>query len=126
MISYVLNTLLTFLSLSENDIVSFKKNKQNKNLDLKGKVLFNKITNKFLSYFIISFILLLFFLYYLTMFCSIYRNTQIHLIKDTLISFGLNLLYPFFIYLIPGVFRTIAPKNKSKYLYTITIIVQLI
>ena len=126
LISIVLNTLLKLLSLSENDIISFKKNKQKKNLDSKGKDLFNKIKNKFLSYFIISFILFLFFLYYLAMFCSIYRNTQIHLIKDTLISFGLNFLYPFFINLIPGIFRIIALKNKSEYLYTIGKIVQMI
>ena len=39
------------------------------------------------------------------MFCAIYENTQMHLLNDTLISFGLSLLYPFWIYLLPGMFR---------------------
>ena len=62
----------------------------------------------------------------ISMFCNIYENTQIHLLNDTLISFGLSLLYPFGIYLLPGIFRIHAlsegKKNdnkngKGKYLY---------
>ena len=48
------------------------------------------------------------------MFCAIYVNTQIHLIKDTLISFGISLLYPFVIYLLPGIFRILALSNKEN------------
>ena len=67
------------------------------------------------------------------MFCAIYVNTQIHLIKDSLISFGLSLLYPFGIYLLPGFFRipSLSGKNKEnkkngqkRYLYTIAKLLQ--
>ena len=54
------------------------------------------------------------------MFCAIYRNTQIHLLKDTLMSFGLSLLFPFCVYLIPGFVRIFALsycKNKRECLY---------
>ena len=37
-----------------------------------------------------------------------------HLIKDSLISFGLSLIYPFFIDLIPGIFRILALNNKKR------------
>ena len=63
------------------------------------------------------------------MFCAVYVNTQIHLIKDTLISFSLSLVYPFLIYLIPGLCRIPAlsnRKNKRKYLYGISKIIQMI
>ena len=61
------------------------------------------------------------------MFCAIYVNTQIHLIKDTLISFGLTLIYPFGINLIPGLFRIPAlSKNNRRYLYSLSIIIQMI
>ena len=89
-----------------------------------------KILNiKFIFYFIISTIFLLAFLYYLSMFGAIYKNTQIHLIKDTLISFGMSLLYPFGIYLIPGIFRIPAlskPKKKRICLYSISLLFQMI
>ena len=63
------------------------------------------------------------------MFCAIYRNTQYHLIKDTLISFGLSLIYPFFIYLIPGFFRIPSlskTKTKRKCLYNFSKVIQFI
>ena len=48
------------------------------------------------------------------MFGVIYKNTQIHLLKDTLISFGLSLIYPFFINLLPGLFRIPALSNSKR------------
>jgi hypothetical protein len=41
----------------------------------------------------------------LACFWTIYKNTQILLLKDTLISFSLSLLYPFLIYPLPAFLR---------------------
>ena len=61
------------------------------------------------------------------MFCAVYVNTQIHLIKDILISYSLSLFYPFAIYLLPGIFRIPSLSNpERKYLYKISRIVQMI
>ena len=63
------------------------------------------------------------------MFGVIYKNTQYHLLKDTLISFGVSLLSPFCIYLLPGIFRipSLSDKNgKRKCLYNFSKILQLI
>ena len=63
------------------------------------------------------------------MFCAIYSNTQIHLIKDTIISFVLSLFYPLGIYLIPGIFRIHAlsnSKTKRSYLFRISKVIQMI
>jgi len=63
------------------------------------------------------------------MFCAIYRNTQFHLLKDTLISYVLSLIYPFGFYLLPGLFRIPALSNNNKnreILYNISKIIQLI
>ena len=54
------------------------------------------------------------------MFCAIYKNTQIHLIYDTLMSFGISFLFPFGFYLLPGIIRKIAlscEEYKRKLLY---------
>ena len=77
----------------------------------------------------ISSIFLIIFWYYISMFCAIYVNTQIHLIKDTIISFAFSLIYPFGINLIPGIFRNYAlsnNRNKKKYLYNFSKIIQFI
>ena len=127
-ISSVLNIILKLLALSEGDIIKFKKNKNKADLYGRQKKLKKKINIKFFLYFIIGIIFNLFFWYYLSMFCAVYRNTQYHLIKDTLISFGLSLIYPFGIYLLPPIFRIPAlsnPKNKRSYLYNLSKIFQI-
>ena len=119
--------MLKLLALSEGNIIDYKKNKDKKDLNKRTKELNNKLNIKFILYFIISFIFLLFFWYYLSMFCAIYRNTQYHLIKDTLISFGLSLIYPFAIYLLPGIFRIPAlsdRNNKRNWIYNISLLSQ--
>ena len=128
-ISAVLNSLLKLLALSEDYILNLKKNKDNKNIDQRNAELNKKLKIIFLFFFIISSIFLLFFWYYISMFCTIYKDTQIHLIKDTLISFGLSLLYPFGIYLLPGFFRIPAlsdKRNKKEYLFNISKLLQMI
>ena len=119
-ISMILNYPLNFLALSNDSIINFKQYNINIENRKKGKILINNLLIKFVLYFIISFLFLLFFWYYISMFCSIYKNTQMHLLKDTLISFGLSLLIPFVIYLLPGIFRipSLSIENKKReYLY---------
>ena len=111
--------------MSNNDIIKLKNNKEKDDIEQDALKLNNKIKIKFIFYFIIGFILLLFFWYYLSMFSVIYRNTQIILIEDTLLSFGFGLLIPFVIYLFPGLFRIPALSNKNRYyMYKISEIIQ--
>ena len=132
LISIVLNSLLKFLALSQEEIIKLKKMKNKKmkeDLNKKEDELKDKLHIKFIAYFFISTIFLFVFWYYLSMFCAIYRNTQIHLISDTLISLGLSLIYPFGIYLLPGLFRIPAlsnKKNKRNYLYQISKLLQML
>ena len=118
LISYILNAPLNFLGLSNDDIISYKQDKT-KSIAMEKK-LEKRLTIKFIFYFIIGIFLLAFLWYYVAMFCVIYKNTQIHLIKDTLMSFGQSLILPFVYYLIPGLFRIPAlsnAKGKRKCLY---------
>ena len=128
-ISMFLNTILKWLALSNSGILEFKQNKNKKDVNERAEKLKKKLSIKFVLYFIISFIFLLFFWYYISMFGAIYRNTQLHLLKDTLVSFGLSLLYPFGIYLLPGFFRIPAladPKKKKECLYKFSRILQIL
>ena len=112
LISRAINLIIEFLSSSERVIISIKTEKIT---DLKNKR--KKISNmkiKFYFFFVITFILLLIFCYYIICFCCIYQNTQMHLIKDSLIGFGFSLIYPFIINLIPGIFRIWSLNNKKR------------
>ena len=126
-ISTVLNYPLNFLALSNDAIINFKQDKSKINIKLKAKKLKKILFIKFALYFIISCLFLLFFWYNLSMFCVIYKNTQIHLLKDTLMSIGLSLIFPFGIYLLPGLMRipSLSVQNKKrKYLYNFSKILQ--
>ena len=112
LISGIINTLIKFLSLSSKTVTQIKTMKINEK-DNSDKNIINKMKIKLGFFFVISFILLLGFWYYISCFCAVYENTQIHLIKDSVISFGLSLIYPFFINLIPVLFRIPALKAKK-------------
>ena len=123
LISFILNTIIKLLALSNDSIIEFKQNKTRKGVNKRGKDLKYKLKIKFILYFILSFLLLLFFWYYISMFGAIYRNTQYYLIKDTLLSFLASLIYPFFICLIPAFIRIPSlsePNKQRKYLYKLS------
>ena len=127
LISLVINKILRILALSNEAVIKFKEDKNKKNIDKRKKELIKNLNIRFALYFILSSLLLLCFWYYLAMFGAIYRNTQINLIEDTLISFGLSNLYPFFIFLLPGLFRIPAlsnPKNKREVMYNFSKLLQ--
>ena len=126
-ISGLISMIIKTLSLTQKNILEIKK--ETENINIKISNLLQCIIMKFILFFILSFLFLVFFWYYLACFCAIYSNTQGHLIKDTLISLFLSMLYPLLIYLIPGCFRIMSLRaiNKDKILlYKISQIVQLI
>ena len=114
LISMILNAPLNFFGLSSDDIISFKQEQTKLNFIQNINNLKKRLFIKFILFFIISFFLLVFLWYYISMFCVIYKNTQIHLLNDTLMSFGLSLLFPFGLYLLPGIFRKISLSDKER------------
>ena len=124
-ISKVIIIFVKFLCLSETTIISLK----NENYIENSSKIVNCLIAKFIIFYILIFLFLIFFWYYLGCFCSVFVNTQVYLIKDTLISFGLSLFYPFFLELLPGIFRIPSLRNKSKNrrcLFLLSKIIQLI
>ena len=113
-ISYILNTPLNWLALTNDIIISFKQDNTKYNILIKSRKLVKILFIKFILYFIISTLFLLFFWYYISMFGAIYKNTQIHLLKDILIGFVVSLFFPFEMYLIPGLFRRLALSNSNR------------
>jgi hypothetical protein len=83
--------------------------------------LFNKycqsMRRKFFIYYFIQFIFLIFVIYYITLFCVIYHNSQKTIYKNYIIGLLISFIYSFFFVLIITVFRVIALKKKKKNLY---------
>ena len=116
--STIVSSLMTFilkkLSLSQNELIAIKREPNKKKANELADSSKSCMKKKFYIFFFIGLFLLIFCWYYLTAFACVYPNTQIHLIKDTLISFGISMSYPFLINLIPGLFRIPALRSEKK------------
>ena len=112
--SAVINMILKRLSLSETHILSIKQEKNLNKAKTKALGILNCLKKQFVIFFIFSFLLMLFFWYFISSFCAVYLNTQIILIKSIMISFGLSMIYPFGLNLLPGIFRIPALKAENK------------
>ena len=121
LISSVINVFISALALSEKNVVEIRNELGLKALNVKKVI--NTLKVKFLFYFLISFLLLFIFWYYVSCFCLVYKNTQLYAISDAAINFGLSLLYPFGLCLLPGIFRIISLKEtegEKECLYNIS------
>ena len=128
-ITSVINIILKNLSLSEKEILKIKQEKSIKNTVNISKNIEKCIKIKFIIFFLFSLILMLFFWYFISCFCAVYNNTQTILFKDTILSFGLSMLYPFGLSLLPGLARMPslrAEKKDKKCLYCLSQILALL
>ena len=116
-ISSVIDFIIKYFSLSLKYVIEQKNKKINENNELKYKRIINNLYKKFIFFFILSILLLLFCWYYISCFCAVYKNTQIHLIKDVLIGFTLSLVYPFISYSLSGIFRILALRYEKECIF---------
>ena len=94
-VSSFVNILLKQLSLSEKSFFELRQVNSPIRIESKSKNIKVCLRIKFILFFIINYLLLVFFWYFISCFCAVFINTQVILYSDTLISFGLSLLYPF-------------------------------
>ena len=123
-ISSIIFVLIKKLFLTQNNILRIKHEKNKSNLNSRVIIELKKINIKIICFFIFSIIFLLFFWYYLSCFCAVYENTQLYLIKNSLISYVISLILPFITSLFPGIFRISSFKEPGICLYKISQIFQ--
>ena len=129
LISILLKQIISMLCLTEKDIVKIKKEEIYESSMKMKKTIIKCIKLKFILFFNFVFFFILVFWYYISCFCAIYKNTQVYLIKNTMIGFVGILIYPFIIYLIPGIFRIPAleaEKKDKQFLFKLSKIAQVI
>ena len=114
LISYFIDNLTSYLALCEDNIIELKKDKSLENLSEKIRQIKNTLIIKFISFFIVNIFFILLFWYYLSCFCAVYVNSQYHLIKDTLISFGINYIMPIGTNILTALLRNYSLKGYNK------------
>ena len=128
-ISYIANVILIYIFVTERNLMEIKNQptlEAASNIVEKVK---KNIIIKYTLYFISGIIFLVFFWFLLSSFGAVYQNTQIIIFKNTLISFGISLFYPFIINIFTCLFRIVAINSKDKNMecmYTLSKIMQII
>ena len=109
-----LRIILVTLVLTEKSVLEVKKQINKILANKKKKEVLKYVIIKFSIFFILNLFLLILFWYYLTCFNAVYENTQIDLIINSIISFGISCAYPFVINIFPTFFRMESLNNKKN------------
>jgi hypothetical protein len=113
-ISHIINIILRICFLSERELFSIEKQKTLLEARRKSKKVLSCFSIKYFVFFAFSIIYLILLWYYLASFCAIFQNSQIFLLLNTIISYGISLIYPLFINLIPGILRIYSLKDINR------------
>ena len=114
LISTIINIILQKLSISEGQILDMKKEKDKEKTKQMANSIKKNLKIKLIIFLVLSSTLILVFWYFISCFCAVYKNTQLILIQDTLISFVTSMIYPFIFKLFHGVLRIPALRAKNR------------
>ena len=100
----------------------YKVNKKRKiNIILQIRHICLKLKNKINIFFILEFFIMLFFYYFVTAFCEVYKKTQISWLYDFVISFFISILSEIFSAWILALFYYLSIKYEINLIYRIVI-----
>ena len=112
-ISQLIEVFLCFLTMTDKYIYQIKElYKSGKNEQTEEILKCIKI--KLIVFYIFTFIFFMVYWYIITAFCSVYKNTQLIFIKDSLISFTICMIYPLFLYFISSLLRFCSVRDSKK------------
>ena len=137
LVSVILIMIFNLLIQSKRKIKNIfkkEKEKENENENSNGEINNDKHKNimleklnkvyenlriKIFCYILLEFLILLFFFYYITGFCIIYKETQINWLLDSLISYIFSTIFKIFLSFFIAIIYLFSIKHKLKYLYNI-------
>ena len=115
----IITNLLVMLYNNKEDLLKVLREKRNYKEYL--KVINSKLRslrNKLIAYYIIIFILGIFFLYYVSAFCAVYRNSQKYLFLGFVESFDVDTIVAIVLCIILSLLRYVAINKNIKCLYS--------
>ena len=128
-ISHIITIIIKLIFLSERNIAEINLQQSiEQAYDLQQKEKRNLII-KYSFFFILGIIFLGIFWLFLSSFGAVYQNTQIVVFENTLISFSMSLIYPFFINIFPCIFRMCSLNSKNHelgFIYSLSKFFQII
>ena len=123
-LSMTLLIILKLICLTHNSVRGLRKMKNVNKAEEKSVCILRCIKVRIAIYYVLSFAFLVIFGFYVLCFCAIFENTQIDLIKSTLTSWLMSLVYPFIICFFTSAIRMAALHWENRVLYGINKIMQ--
>ena len=126
-LSHIFYLLIQYIFLSEKSILEIKNEETSDKAADKVDDVKRCLIIKYILFYIFGTLFLIFCWYYLSSFGAVFQNTQIYLIKNSLLSLAISFIYPFIINIIPGLLRNISLTSGNKeWLYRISQLIQFI
>ena len=113
-ISYIFISFIKYFSLSERNFYEIKNEENMNKINDKAQNVRRCLLIKYILFFLLSFLFLILFWFYLSSFCAVFKNTQIYVVINTFISFGLFLFFPIIFNILPCAFRIYSLKKRNK------------
>ena len=118
-ITHIFEIILCFFTLTDRYYYRIKALTRIETAGNKIIDILNKIKRRIVIFFILMFLLSLFYWYFISAFCAVYKNTQIAFIIDCAISFIVYLIDPFFVYGLLVLIRIIGIKCKMENIFNL-------
>ena len=96
--THIIEVLLCYLSMTDTVIYKIKELSRNKQNEEKILDEIKCMRRKLIGFYIFTFLLFLFYWYFISAFCAVYQNTQKTFLLDSLIGIIVQFIDPFFIY----------------------------
>ena len=113
-ITYFLEVILCYITFTDRYIYEMKNFYKNEKNNEKIFKIMRYIRIKLITFFIVSFIILLFYWYFISAFCAVYPNTQKIYLIDCTISFVTFSIIPFIVYAVTSILRVITLQDRNK------------
>ena len=116
--------ILKTICLTHNSVRVLRKFKDLQKAKQKSMCVLRCVKIRVAIYYILSLAFLGIFGFYVLCFCAVFENTQKDLVKSTLTSWLISLIYPLIICFITSIFRVLSFKFKNRILYLIKLMMQ--
>ena len=113
--------LINYLSNSRKRFETLmKKETDSKQFIIESRKILKNMKNRIITFFVVTLVLMGFFWYYVSTFCSVYRQTQVAWIEVTIITFLFCIVIYAFLYFIVTLMRYIGLKCHFLCLYSLS------
>ncbi len=127
-LSHIITIFIKIIFLSDSNIIEIKKQKKLGHGYEAISSIRRKLVIKYIMFYIIGIVFHLFFWYCLSSFSTVYTNTQVFVLENALLAFGISMIYPFIFNIIPSALRicSLGSKKNHNTMYNISKFLQML